>query len=337
MKAFVSGVTGQDGHYLSKLLIEKGYEVYGLVRRHAQPQSIPEDVRVIEGDVTDPTLIDVISNIHPDEIYHLAALGHVGHSFQIPRTTFEINTLGTLNMLEAARGLQCKYYQAATSEMFGAELPPQNEKTKFHPRSPYGISKLAAYWMTVNYREAYGLFACNGILFNHESIIRGEDFVTRKVCKAVARITAGLQDKLILGNLHSRRDWGHAKDFVEAMWLMLQQDKPDDYVVATGVQHSVIDLCEYAFGLVGLDWKDYVVADESMKRPSDVETLCGDSSKMRKLGWKPEYDFESLIKEMVLNELTSVGVSNLGARGSRRSFRRSEVRQLHDGRKNVCV
>lgn len=335
MRAFISGVAGQDGHFLSKLLIEKGYDVYGLVRRHAQPQPIPDGVRVIEGDVTDPSVIDTVNLVQPNEIYHLAAMSHVGESFKIPHATFQINAIGTMNMLEAARGLRCKFYQASTSEMFGSSPPLQNENTPFHPRSPYAVAKLAAHHLAIHYREAYGLFVCTGILFNHESPIRSEDFVTRKVCKAVARIKAGIQDRLVLGNLLAKRDWGHAKDFVNAMWLMMQQEKPDDYVVATGEQHAVHDLCEYAFDLVNLDWTDYVWEDKKFHRPSDVETLCGDSTKIRNIGWKPEYNFQSLIQEMLNAELSSVGLPHVGTGRSGFDSGGGEVGKLHDGREDV--
>ena len=292
---------------MSAFLKSRGYEVYGLVRRSSQQKTIPEGIIPIEGDVTDPLVGNLIFDIWPDEVYHLAAMSHVGESFKIPRTTFEINAIGTLNVLEGAKSVGAKFYQASTSELYGATPPPQNEETRFHPRSPYGASKIAAYWLTVNYREAYGLHASNGILFNHESPIRGMDFVTRKVCYGVARIQAGLQEYITLGNLDAKRDWGHASDFVEAMWLMVQQDKPSDYVVATGEVRSVRDLLTEAFGNINVtDWTPYVRQDERFQRPSDVDCLIGDSSKIRALGWKPKYTFEQMIKEMVDSEIASI-------------------------------
>lgn len=312
VKAFITGVTGQDGHYLSELLLSKGYDVYGLVRRSAQPRSIPHGIRVVEGDITDPAVSQTISRLDPQEIYHLAAMSHVGESFNIPRTTFEINAIGTIHVLEGAKACGSKFYQASTSELFGSSKPPQSEETYFHPRSPYGVSKIAAYWLTVNYREAYGLYACNGILFNHESPIRGEDFVTRKVCKYVARLKNWKPHKepfipLCLGNLDAKRDWGHAADFVEAMWLILQQEKPSDYVVATGEVRSVRDLLDTAFKCVGIDdWSPYVTTDKKYLRPSDVDCLIGDASKIRALGWKPKYTFNQMIKEMVDSEIASL-------------------------------
>ncbi len=300
-KAFITGLTGQDGFYLSEFLNAKGYEVHGLVRRTAQPKRIPPNVKVIAGDVTDPGVIRQVEDINPDEIYNLAAMSHVGESFKIPTATFETNALGTLYLLEAARRTHSRFYQASTSELFGISAPPQNETTKFHPRSPYGVAKLAAYWLTVNYREAYGLFACNGILFNHESPIRGEDFVTQKIVRGVADIVSGKRDHITLGNLDAKRDWGHAKDFVRGMWLMLQQDKPGDYVLATGETHSIRELLDLAFSHVGItDWSPYVKTDPKFLRPSEVPALWGDPSKARKeLGWEPEYTFKSLIEEMV--------------------------------------
>lgn len=307
MKAFITGVTGQDGHYLSELLLSKGYDVYGLVRRSAQPRSIPHGIRVVEGDITDPAVSQTISRLDPQEIYHLAAMSHVGESFKIPRTTFEINAIGTLHVLEGAKACGAKFYQASTSELFGASKPPQSEETRFHPRSPYGVAKLAAYWLTVNYREAYGLHASNGILFNHESPLRGMDFVTRKVCNYVGTVywwhkfnRKNPVFKLKLGNLDAMRDWGHAKDFVKAMHLIIQQDKPGDYVVATGESRSIRELLTEAFGYIGVDdWTPYVETDQSLLRPADVECLVGDSLKIRSLGWNPEYTFKAMIREMV--------------------------------------
>jgi GDPmannose 4,6-dehydratase len=299
MKAFVTGVTGQDGHYLTDLLLDKGYDVYGLVRRTSQPKEIPDCI-VIEGDVTDPSVIRVVEKIKPDEIYHLGALTHVGDSFKVPKSTIDVNTLGTLNLLEAAKSVGSKFYQASTSELFGISPSPQNEGTKFHPRSPYGISKLAAYWLTVNYRESYGLFTCNGILFNHESPLRGKDFVTQKIAEGVARIYHGLDEKIVLGNLDAKRDWGHAKDFVRGMWLMLQ-GRPDDFVLATGETHSIRDFLNLAFAHVGINhWEKLVEVNPKFIRPAEVPELCGDYSKAKTLlGWEPSYTFPQLVEEMV--------------------------------------
>lgn len=304
-KALITGVTGQDGYYLSQLLREKGYHVVGLVRRTSQEKQIPPNIEVLPGDVTDPAVRDVVAAVRPDEIYHLAAMSNVAESFRIPTTTFKINALGTLNMLQAARVARCKFYNAATSELFGDSMPPQNEHTRFAPRSPYGVAKLAAYWATVNYREAYGLFACNGILFNHESPRRGLDFVTRKICRYVAQgASSGFRKKLKLGNVEARRDWGHAKDYVRGMWLMMQKDKPDNYVLATGRSRTVRDVLDQAFRHVAVtDWKQYVEVDSSLYRPSDVHYLVGDAAKAMEMGWRPEISFEKLIVEMVDSEL----------------------------------
>jgi len=298
VKAFITGVTGQDGFYLSEWLQEIGYTVYGLVRRSSQSKSIPKGIRVIEGDVTDPLITKEIFKIQPDEIYHLAAMSHVGESFKIPNTTFQINAVGTLNLLEAAKACGSRFYQASTSELFGTEPAPQNENTPFHPRSPYGVSKLAAYWLTVNYREAYGLNASNGILFNHESPLRGKDFITQKVVTAAVKISLGLQKNLILGNLDAKRDWGHAKDYVKGMWLILQKPA-DDYVLATGKAYSVEYLVNYVFSSLNLNWKDYVLQDERFMRPSEIPELKGDPSKAEKIGWEREYTFHSMIDEMI--------------------------------------
>lgn len=300
MKAFITGVSGMDGHHLTDFLLDKGYDVYGLVRRCSQERSIPDCI-VVEGDVTDPSVVRVVEKINPDEIYHLAAFTHVGESFRVPRSVIETNTLGTLNLLEAARAVGCKFYQASTSELFGASRPPQNEDTKFHPRSPYGISKLAAYWLTVNYREAYGLFACNGILFNHESPLRGKDFVTQKIAEGVAKIHYGLSEKIVLGNLDAKRDWGHAKDFVRGMWRILQYPRPDDFVLATGETHSIREFLDIAFSKVGIeDWTRFVETDPKYIRPAEVPELCGDYSKAKTLlGWEPSISFPQLVEEMV--------------------------------------
>lgn len=312
MKAFITGCDGQDGHYLSKFLLGKGYEVYGLVRRSAQEKKIPVGIKVVEGDVTDQNIIRTIETIDPDEIYNLAGMSHVGESFKIPHTTFEINACGALNVLEGARLRMSKFYQASSSELFGNSPPPQNEQTPFYPRSPYAVSKLAAYWATVNYRESYGLFAVNGILFNHESPLRGNDFVTQKVAKYCAYLRDEERGghltlprvlrvaKLKLGNLDAKRDWGHAEDFVEGMWLMLQQPKPDDYVLATGISRSVRELLDVAFWYIGVnDWTPYVESDQSLFRPADVDSLRGDASKARAIGWEPKKTFMQTIAEMI--------------------------------------
>lgn len=310
MKAFITGLTGQDGHYLSEFLLNKNYKVYGLVRRTSQPKSTPPGVEIVEGDITDPMVASLIKKISPDEVYNLAAMSFVHESFKIPRTTFEINALGTLNILEGVREVGndfCKFYQASTSELYGNTPAPQNEKTPFHPRSPYGVSKLAAYWLTVNYRESYGLFACNGILYNHESPLRGLEFVTRKVCRAVAHIKAGFQEKLILGNLDAVRDWGHSRDFVRGMWMILQQKKPDDYVLATGISRTVRDLLTFAFNYVDIDdWSPYVEQDAKFYRPADVDCLIGDYQKAKEIGWEPEISFESMIGEMIDDEISRI-------------------------------
>lgn len=303
-KALITGVTGQDGHYLTDLLKGKGYEVYGLVRRTSQSRSVP-DCHIVHGDLTDPLgLLCAYAEICPDEVYNLGAMAHVGESFKVPHTTIQVNTLGTLNILECARRYGGKVYQASTSEMFGSSPPPQDETTIFHPRSPYGVSKLAAYWLAINYREAYGVHASNGILFNHESPKRGEDYVTRKICKAVARIKEGKQKTLTLGNLDAVRDWGHAEDFAEGMWRILQQPA-GDYVLATGKTHTVRQLLDVAFKAVGIDdWTPYVKTDKEFYRPAEVENLCGNANKAKAIGWKPKWEFEAMIRQMVECELS---------------------------------
>lgn len=294
MRALITGITGQDGFYLSRLLRNKGYKVWGIKKRSAQEQEVPEGVEIIEGDVTDSGFVlNVTERVFPDEFYNLAALTHVGLSFSIPKTCIETNTIGTLNCLEAAKRVRCKFYQASTSELFGDSPPPQNELTEMRPRSPYGVSKLAAHWLTKNYRER-GLYAVTGILFNHESPRRGMDFVSRKVCEA-----AGRKKPVTLGNLEAKRDWGHAEDYVYGMWLMMQQPQPDDYVLATGEAHSVRELCDVAYGMVGLDWRDFVRVDEKLFRPLEVEHLLGDPRKAESIGWKRNHTFQSLIQEMV--------------------------------------
>jgi GDPmannose 4,6-dehydratase len=316
-KALVTGITGQDGSYLSELLLDKGYEVHGIVRRsssfntnridHLYRDPHEEDVRIFThyGDLSDSVaLTRLVYELQPDEIYHLGAQSHVRVSFDIPEYTFDVTAAGTLRLLDAIReaGVErdVRFYQASSSEMFGSAPAPQSETTPFHPRSPYAVAKVSAYWATVNYREAYGLFAVNGILFNHESPRRGETFVTRKITRALARIKAGLQDKLYLGNLDAKRDWGYAPDYAEAMWLMLQAREPDDYVVATGETHSVREFLEAAFGHAGLDWEEHVEIDTRYFRPSEVDVLLGDASKARdKLGWTPKVDFDELVRLMV--------------------------------------
>jgi GDPmannose 4,6-dehydratase len=313
--AFITGVNGQDGSYLAELLLSKGYEVHGLIRRSSSfntqrveqiyhdPHESGVRFRMHYGDLSDSgSLINLIRQLEPDEIYHLGAQSHVKVSFEVPEYTADATAMGTIRMLEAIRasGVQTRFYQASSSEMYGSAPPPQTEETPFHPRSPYGVSKVFAYWSTVNYREAHGLFACNGILFNHESIRRGETFVTRKISRAVARIKAGMQDKLYLGNLDALRDWGHAPEYVEAMWLILQQDEPDDFVIATGEAHTVREFVQLAFDRVGLDWERHTEIDPHYFRPAEVQALCGDPSKAREqLGWKARTGFEELVALMV--------------------------------------
>lgn len=337
-KALITGITGQDGAYLAELLLKKGYQVHGIKRRaslfntdrvdhlYQDPHEPNQRLVLHYGDLTDATnLIRIIQQVQPDEIYNLAAQSHVAVSFETPEYTANADALGTLRILEAVRilGLEktTRFYQASTSEMYGrVQETPQTEKTPFYPRSPYGAAKVYAFWITVNYREAYGLYACNGILFNHESPIRGETFVTRKITRALARIKLGLQERLYLGNLDALRDWGHARDYVEAQWLMLQQPEPEDFVIATGEQHSVREFVELTAAEVGLQltWtgtgleergldqkgRDIVRIDPRYFRPTEVETLLGDSGKARKrLGWRPVHSFKALISEMVKEDL----------------------------------
>ncbi len=315
-RALIIGITGQDGSYLAEFLIQKGYEVYGLIRRsssfntgridhlYQDPHEQNINLRLVYGDLNDASSLNrIIKTVKPDEIYNLGAQSHVKVSFEIPEYTAEITAVGTTRLLEAIRdsGIKTKFYQASSSEMFGnIKEFPQSERTPFYPRSPYAAAKVYAYWMTVNYREAYDMFTCNGILFNHESPRRGETFVTRKITMALARIKLGVQEKLYLGNLDAKRDWGFAGDYVEAMWLMLQQDKPDDYVVATGETHSVKEFLDEAFRHAELDWKDYVEVDEKYFRPTEVDCLIGDSTKAQKiLTWKPKINFRQLARMMV--------------------------------------
>lgn len=322
-RAFITGITGQDGSYLAELLLAKGYEVHGLIRRSSsfntgrldhiyQDPHIP-DARLIlhYGDLMDGVgITNLVREIQPDEIYNLAAQSHVMVSFTMPQYTAQVDGVGTVGILEAIRssGLKTRFYQASTSELFGSTPPPQNEASPFRPRSPYAASKLMAYWSTVNYREAFGVHATNGILFNHESPRRGETFVTRKITRAVAAIKKGRQEKLYLGNLEAIRDWGYAKEYVESMWLMLQQEEPSDYVVATGVGASVREFAQVAFAHAGLDWEDFVVEDERYRRPTEVDALIGDSSKARQaLGWQPKTMWDELARIMVDADLQLLG------------------------------
>ncbi len=322
-KALITGITGQDGSYLAELLLEKGYEVHGVIRRssvfntaridhlYRDPHDPEARLFLHYGDLTDGTgLRRILEKVQPDEVYNLAAQSHVKVSFEQPEYTVDVVATGTLRLLEAVRdyihisGREVRFYQAGSSEMFGAAPPPQNEKTPFYPRSPYAAAKVAAYWFAVNYREAYDMFVVNGILFNHESERRGETFVTRKITRAAGRIKMGLQKKLYLGNLEAKRDWGYAPDYVEAMWLMLQQPEPDDYVVATGEAHSVREFLEAAFDLLGLDPYEYVEIDPRYFRPTEVDFLLGDAAKAReKLGWQPKVSFEELVRRMVEHDL----------------------------------
>lgn len=310
--ALVIGISGQDGSYLAELLLGKGYEVHGMIRRsstsgNARLTHVEDRLHLHYGDLSDSdSLWTILRKAQFDEVYNLAAMSDVGISFQTPEYSADVTGSGTIRVLEALRGLVIppRYYQASSSEMYGSSPPPQNELTPFHPRSPYGCAKVFSYHATVNYREAYGLHASNGILFNHESPRRGENFVTRKIAKAVGRIKRGEQKELLLGNLDARRDWGHAKDFVEAMWLMLQQDKPGDYVVATGEAHSVREFADAAFTHAGLNWQDYVRVDSKLFRPTEVDFLLGDPSKARQvLDWSPKVTFDALAKEMVDDDL----------------------------------
>ena len=321
-RALITGITGQDGAYLTELLLGKGYEVHGLLRRassfntdridhiYHDPHVAGPALTLHYGDLTDGTALRrVLEAVAPHEIYNLAAQSHVKVSFEVPEYTGEVVALGALRLLEALRdhmansGTAVRYYQAGSSEMYGSAPAPQSEATPFHPRSPYAVSKVAAHWYAVNYREAYGMFACNGILFNHESPRRGETFVTRKITRAVGRIKEGLQEKLYLGNLESKRDWGFAGDYVEAMWLMLQQETPDDYVIATGASHSVSEFCAAAFAELGLDWRRHVEIDKRYLRPAEVDFLEGDASKARRvLGWQPRVGFAELVAMMVKHD-----------------------------------
>ncbi|KGR90049.1 GDP-D-mannose dehydratase [Ureibacillus massiliensis 4400831 = CIP 108448 = CCUG 49529] len=312
-KALITGITGQDGSYLADLLLEKGYKVYGLVRRTSTPimvnlEHIKDQIEFVSGDITDlSSLIRIVEQIQPDEVYNLAAQSFVGSSWEQPVLTGNITGLGVTNMLEAVRITKpdARFYQASSSEMFGKVMEtPQKETTPFYPRSPYGVAKLYGHWITINYRESFNMYACSGILFNHESPRRGVEFVTRKITDAVAQIKLGLTNELRLGNLDAKRDWGFAGDYVKAMWLMLQQDTPDDFVISTGETHTVEEFVEIAFSHAGLDWRDYVVIDPKFVRPAEVDLLLGDCSKAKeKLDWKLDVSFEQLVKMMVDSDL----------------------------------
>lgn len=327
-KALITGITGQDGSYLTELLLEKGYDVHGIIRRsssfntsrinhlYSDPHIEGTKLFLHYGDLSDSSnLSRLLEKTNPDEIYHLGAQSHVRVSFDTPEYTGDVTGLGALRILDAIRetSIQTKFYQASSSELYGkVQEIPQKETTPFYPRSPYAVAKLYAYWATVNYRESYGMHASNGILFNHESPRRGETFVTRKITKALARIVAGKQDKLYLGNLDAKRDWGYAKDYVEAMWLMLQQDEPDDYVIATGETYSVREFLEEAFKIVNLDWQKYVEIDPKYFRPAEVDLLIGDPAKAKeKLGWRPKTSFKELVKIMVEADLAVEGVTEV--------------------------
>ncbi len=327
-RALITGITGQDGSYLVDFLLSKGYEVHGLIRRastfntgrlghiYVDPHLPGARMFLHYGDLSDSgQLTNLIYNVHPDEIYHLGSQSHVRVSFDIPEYTGDITGLGTTRILEALRrsGIKARYYQASSSEMFGASPPPQNEKTPFYPRSPYGAAKVYSYWMAVNYREGYGMYASNGILFNHESPRRGETFVTRKITRAIAAIKAGKQKELFLGNLDARRDWGFAYEYVQAMWMMLQHDKGDDFVVGTGQSNSVREFAEEAFSYAGLDWDKYVKIDKKYFRPTEVENLIADASKARKiLGWEPKLTFRELVRIMVDSDMEEAGLTPPG-------------------------
>jgi GDPmannose 4,6-dehydratase len=319
-RALITGITGQDGSFLTELLLEKGYEVYGIIRRsssfntdridhlYQDPHETGTRLRLVYGDLNDSSSLNtLIRQIRPDEIYNLGAQSHVRVSFDVPEYTGEVTGLGTVRLLEAIReaGINPKFYQASSSELYGKVVEtPQKETTPFYPRSPYACAKAYAYWITVNYRESYRMFACNGILFNHESERRGETFVSRKITRAATRIKLGLQQKLYMGNLDARRDWGYARDYVEAMWLMMQADEPDDYVIATGATHSVREFLEEAFGYLGLDWEKHVEIDPRYFRPAEVDLLLGDPTKARTiLGWEPKVGFKELVKIMVDSDM----------------------------------
>lgn len=347
-RALITGITGQDGSYLSELLLERGYEVHGIIRRtstfntdridHMYEDPHKQGVRLFlhYGDLTDgTTLRRILEDVKPTEIYNLGAQSHVRVSFDSPEYTVDAVGMGTLRLLEAIRdyqhrtGIEVRFYQAGSSEMYGlVQEVPQKETTPFYPRSPYACAKVYAHWQTINYRESYNLFACNGILFNHESPRRGETFVTRKITRAIARIVAGQQKKIYMGNLDAKRDWGYAKDYVKAMWLMLQQEKPDDYVIATGETHSVQEFLDLAFGYVNLDWQNYIEFDERYLRPAEVELLIGDPSKARKqLGWEPTVTFNQLVALMVEAELQTLGHGSTSGNGGQLAGDLATIRQ----------
>ena len=353
-RALITGITGQDGSYLSELLLEQGYEVHGIIRRtstfntdridHMYEDPHKEGVKLFlhYGDLTDgTTLRRILEEVKPIEIYNLGAQSHVRVSFDSPEYTVDAVGMGTLRLLEAIRdyqqrtGIQVKFYQAGSSEMYGlVQAVPQSETTPFYPRSPYACAKVYAHWQTVNYRESYNLFACNGILFNHESPRRGETFVTRKITRAVARIFAGKQKNIYMGNLDAKRDWGYAKDYVKAMWLMLQKDEPDDYVIATGETHSVREFLELAFGYVNLNWEDFVQFDDRYLRPAEVDLLIGDPTKaQQKLGWKPSVTFPELVSLMMEADLQALGCTSPNGNGSLQpqdtATNRQELGALH--------
>jgi len=327
-KALITGITGQDGSYLAELLLSKGYEVHGIIRRastfntgrighiYVDPHSKGAKLFLHYGDISDAEQINnIIFNIKPDEVYHLAAQSHVRVSFDIPEYTGDVTGLGTVRILEAIRrsGRKIKFYQASSSEMFGSALPPQSENTSFKPQSPYACAKLYSYWLTKNYRDGYNMFVCNGILFNHESFRRGETFVSRKITRAVVNILAGKQDKLYLGNLKAKRDFGYAPEYVEMMWSILQQDKPDDYVIGTGESHSVKELVEEAFSYVGLKWKKYVEIDQRYFRPTEVNNLIADIKKVKKVfKWQPKVNFYDLVRIMLDADMRASGLEPIG-------------------------
>jgi len=327
-RTLITGITGQDGSYLAELLLGQGYEVHGIIRRastfntrridhiYEDPQNPNARLFLHYGDLSSGEQIsNVIYNIKPDEVYHLGAQSHVKVSFDMPEYTGDTTGLGTVRLLESIRrsGIKTRFYQASSSEMFGNVPPPQHERTPFRPRSPYGAAKVYAYWMTVNYREAYGLFACNGILFNHESPRRGETFVTRKITRALAHIVAGKQKKLYLGNIEARRDWGYAPEYVEAMWRILQQDQPDDYVLGTGETRSVREFVEEAFGYAGLEWEGFVEIDPRYLRPTEVDVLIADAAKARRqLSWEPKVTFKDLVRIMVDADMEAIGLTPIG-------------------------
>lgn len=323
MRALITGITGQDGSYLAELLLEKGYDVFGLVRRcsvkkYDRIEPLLDDIELVEGDLTDQTSLDhIVQSVQPDEVYNMAAQSFVPVSWNQPVLTGDVTALGVIRILEAIRKHrpQAKFLQASSSEMFGkVRETPQTERTPFYPRSPYGVAKVFGHYITVNYRESHGIFACSAMGFNHESPRRGLEFVTRKVTHQVARIKCGLAKKLMMGNLDARRDWGFAGDYVRGMWMMLQQAEPDDYVLATGKTHSIRELLEFAFGAAGFDWQKYVEVDPKFIRPAEVDCLCGDATKAReKLGWEPEMTFEELVKMMVEADLELV---RAGANGN---------------------